>query len=93
MNNLGDLSSVGGSIFFDNSKIKSLNHLKRVEKDISFTNSMIENLGELEYVGGCIKGLNPEIDISRLKKTDNVVSKETNHQMDESSFFVDIMNL
>lgn len=54
---------------------------------------MIENLGELEYVGGCIKGLNPEIDISRLKQTDNVVSKETNHQMDESSFFVDIMNL
>ena len=93
LDNLGDLSSVGGSIFFDNSKIKSLNHLKRVEKDISFTNSMIENLGELEYVGGCIKGLNPEIDISRLKKTDNVVSKETNHQMDESSFFVDIMNL
>lgn len=65
---LGDLRSVGGSIYFNHTKIKSLNHLQRVEGSTSFLDSNVEDLGELEYVKGCIKGVKPKMDISRLKR-------------------------
>ena len=66
---LGNLTSVGGNMYLGGSKIKTLGNLTSVGGDLFLGNSNIESLGNLTSVGGDLN-----LYVSNIKSLGNLTS-------------------
>ena len=66
---LGNLTSVGGNMYLGGSKIKTLGNLTSVGGDLFLGNSNIESLGNLTSVGGYLT-----LYVSNIKSLGNLTS-------------------
>lgn len=73
---LGNLTTIGGDVSFDDSQVEFLGNLTTIEGNVWFMNSEVTDLGNIEYIGG-----NLFSDSDLLVKLYNQEFDETGHRI------------